>query len=146
MRSGIRAGLVGLVAGSALLAGQGGVMAQEESSDALQLKLGKDMFMRYCATCHGPSGKGDGIAARLFQKKPIDLTTLAKNNGGKFPTMEVLNIVKGDAPVAAHGNREMPVWGTIIGADPTHQGMYAQDAANAQILTIANYLKSIQVK
>lgn len=147
MRSSFRGILVALsiFAGasltSAALAG-----AAEETSEEMQLKVGKEQFMKYCATCHGPSGTGeDGVASRLFTKKPANLTLLAKENGGKFPMMEVINIVKGDAPIAAHGTREMPVWGEILGR-PLEEGMYGQDTADAQILNIAKYLETIQAK
>jgi mono/diheme cytochrome c family protein len=28
---------------------------------------GRDLFLRYCAACHGDSGKGDGLAAAALQ-------------------------------------------------------------------------------
>jgi mono/diheme cytochrome c family protein len=46
---------------------------------------GKEMFNSYCASCHGLSAKGDGPAAPAMNRKPADLTMLAKNNGGKYP-------------------------------------------------------------
>jgi mono/diheme cytochrome c family protein len=142
MRSGFRAMLVGMVAFGVILAGRSGLA---EADQELALKVGKQRYMKYCATCHGPNATGDGVASSLFNKKPPNLTLLAKNNGGKFPTMEVVNIVKGNAPIAAHGTREMPVWGEILGR-PLDTSMYGQDVADAEILTIANYLQSIQVK
>ena len=142
MRSGFRGIVIGLLACAASVAVSGIARA-----DDMQLAVGKKQYMKYCATCHGPSGTGtDGAASRLFTKPPTNLTLLAKNNGGKFPMMEVLGVVKGDQPIAAHGTREMPVWGQIIGGDPTEEGMYKKDAAEAQILTIGTYLESIQVK
>ena len=142
MRSGFRGIVIGLLACAASVAVSGIARA-----DDMQLAVGKKQYMKYCATCHGPSGTGtDGMASRLFTKPPTNLTLLAKNNGGKFPMMEVLGVVKGDQPIAAHGTREMPVWGQIIGGDPTEEGMYKKDAAEAQILTIGTYLESIQVK
>ena len=143
MRSGFRGIVIGLLACAASVA----VSGIARADDNMQLDVGKKQYMKYCATCHGPSGTGtDGMASRLFTKPPTSLTLLAKNNGGKFPMMEVLGVVKGDQPIAAHGTREMPVWGQIIGGDPTEEGMYKKDAAEAQILTIGTYLESIQVK
>ena len=140
MRSGFRGIVIGLLACAASVAVSGIARA-----DDMQLAVGKKQYMQYCATCHGPSGNGtDGAASRLFTKPPTNLTLLAKNNGGKFPMMEVIGIVRGDQPIAAHGSREMPVWGQILGADPTDEGMYAKDEAGAQILIIGKYLESIQ--
>lgn len=109
------------------------------------LQAGRDQYMKYCATCHGPTGTGDGMASSTFNKHPVDLTLLSKQNGGTFPTMKVLSIVKGDTPISAHGTREMPVWGEILG-HPLDTSMYQQDAANLKILSIATYLESIQKK
>ena len=141
MRRGF-AGMIGLVALAASLAAPAA-----RADDSMEVETGKKQYMKYCATCHGPSGTGtDGVASRLYTKPPTNLTTLSKENGGKFPMMEVIGIVKGDQPIAAHGTREMPVWGQALGGDPTQEGMYAKDAADAQIMTIGKYLETIQVK
>jgi len=44
----------------------------------------KEMFMTYCAVCHGKDAKGDGPAARALNKQPADLTRLAAKNGGNL--------------------------------------------------------------
>lgn len=143
MRSGFRTILSAMAVVGASFVVAGPTLAADAKTE---LEVGKEQYMKYCATCHGPSGTGqDGVASRLFTKPPTNLTLLAKNNGGKFPMMEVINIVKGDQPVAAHGTREMPVWGEILGR-PLEESMYAQDAANARILNIGKYLESIQQK
>ncbi len=36
--------------------------------------LGADVFRRYCVTCHGTEGKGDGFNAFNLQPRPRDLT------------------------------------------------------------------------
>lgn len=41
---------------------------------AHQLEQGKEIFLKYCATCHGNSGKGDGQAAAALQTKPSNFT------------------------------------------------------------------------
>ena len=46
---------------------------------------GQAMYLRYCGACHGPAGKGDGIAGTFITPKPGDLTQIAKKNGGTFP-------------------------------------------------------------
>lgn len=35
---------------------------------------GKSLYAAKCATCHGPAGKGDGVAAASLTPKPRDLT------------------------------------------------------------------------
>jgi mono/diheme cytochrome c family protein len=141
----MRSSLRGMLAGAWVIAALGlGVPTDATAASKAAIEAGKKSYMKHCATCHGPTATGDGVAASTFQNKPIDLTTLAQKNGGKFPTLEVINIVKGATSIPAHGTREMPVWGEILG-HPL-KGEYSEDRANAQILEIANYLQSIQKK
>jgi mono/diheme cytochrome c family protein len=103
---------------------------------------GKDMYVAYCASCHGQDGMGNGPAAPALKAKPIDLTLLAVRNGGKFPETHIAAILKGDALTAAHGNKEMPVWGPIFHtlgrSDPAQEQM--------RIHNLTAYLESIQQK
>ena len=46
---------------------------------------GKETFLRYCASCHGENGTGNGPAADALKPPPSDLTTLSKRHEGKFP-------------------------------------------------------------
>ncbi|MFV8347396.1 c-type cytochrome [Flavobacterium sp. ZB4P13] len=39
-----------------------------------QLAQGKNIFTKYCVTCHGSGGKGDGPGATTLQPKPADFT------------------------------------------------------------------------
>ena len=43
------------------------------SKDAV--KRGRALFLKHCATCHGPGGKGDGPAAAFGMVTPRDLTS-----------------------------------------------------------------------
>lgn len=44
---------------------------------------GKDLYAKHCAGCHGPTGKGDGPAAKAINPKPNDLTNKAYMAGLK---------------------------------------------------------------
>jgi len=103
---------------------------------------GHDMFMSYCASCHGKDAKGDGPAATALNVAPADLTALAKKNGGKFPSDRVATVLNGQANLAAHGNKEMPVWGPIFWRmSGGHTGEVQQRVAN-----LSHYLESLQQK
>jgi mono/diheme cytochrome c family protein len=71
---------------------------------------GKQMFVGYCAPCHGVDGKGNGPVTSSLLQKPTDLTTLSRNNGGKFPQAHVVAIINFGSNVAgAHGTKDMPI-------------------------------------
>ena len=74
---------------------------------------GATLFRTYCATCHGASGRGDGAMAGQLRRVPPDLTSFATRNGGVFPAERVRQVIDGTG-VAAHGDREMPVWGAVF--------------------------------
>jgi mono/diheme cytochrome c family protein len=102
---------------------------------------GRDSFERYCASCHGRTGRGDGPVAAEVLTPPADLTTLARRNDGTFPRALVVAYVEGTGrPVPAHGPTSMPVWGSIFRAfDPS-------DARVRQrIENLVAYIESLQV-
>src|SRR5262245_48931905 len=74
------------------------------------LREGQHMYERACASCHGVDARGDGPVAPTLKVPPSDLTTLARSHGGVFPRDQVIAIVSGTTPIAAHGTAEMPVW------------------------------------
>ena len=72
---------------------------------------GKTAYLSSCAPCHGADGKGNGFISAVLKTSPADLTMLAKRNDGVFPIAAVNEIIDGRTLIAAHGNREMPIWG-----------------------------------
>ena len=101
---------------------------------------GKEMFEEYCAVCHGKGAKGDGPAAEALKKKPADLTQLARKNNGNFPELHVMNFITGDEVTAAHGSRDMPVWGPLFRSlNPNDQGV-----AKLRVNALMEYLKTLQ--
>ena len=103
---------------------------------------GKEMFNSYCASCHGADAKGGGPAAPALSTKPADLTALAKKNGGKFPIDRVMSILRGQATVTAHGNRDMPVWGPVFWR--MSQGHPAE--MQQRVTNLTRYVESLQTK
>jgi cytochrome c1 len=55
---------------------------------------GKQMYVSYCAPCHGTNGKGTGPVASAMTTGPTDLTVLMKKNHGKFPDAHVVAILQ----------------------------------------------------
>src|SRR5215471_21224074 len=50
------------------------LMPGEKSPDAVAVAAGQQIYVQYCATCHGEHGKGDGIAGANLPIKPQDFT------------------------------------------------------------------------
>ncbi|MFZ1138194.1 MAG: c-type cytochrome, partial [Candidatus Sulfotelmatobacter sp.] len=56
---------------------------------------GAEMYTAYCAVCHGVDGKGSGPAAGALKVSPPNLTTLGRENSGKYPSDHVMNAIQG---------------------------------------------------
>lgn len=102
----------------------------------------QEMYVNYCAACHGKEGKGNGPAVPALKVPPPDLTTLAKRGGGKFPSDRVAAILKGKVDMAAHGSKDMPIWGPIF----WQMSQGHQVEVQQRITNLSNYLQSMQGK
>jgi Cytochrome c len=63
---------------------------------------GAQLFREYCAQCHGTDGTGNGPVASELKRKPVNLTTLSKNDNGVFPTSQVLYYRNSDSCIPWH--------------------------------------------
>ena len=104
---------------------------------------GQQMYASYCAPCHGVDGRGHGPAAPALKVQPTDLTTLTKDNHGKFPDAHIASVLQFGAEMPSHGSSQMPVWGPIFGN--MSQSSSAQEKQQ-RISNITRYLKTIQVQ
>ena len=108
---------------------------------------GRGSYIRYCGDCHGDDGKGNGPKASSLTQKPADLTLLAKNNNGTFPTPRLTRILDGSAAIPAHGSAQKPVWGHVFGAgEHAAGGNPEQTVARQRMQLILRYLEGIQEK
>jgi mono/diheme cytochrome c family protein len=105
--------LVALLGGLVLSAQDKQTAVEEVPVSPTSPDSGKQMFAHYCCACHGPGGKGDGPAAASFKKAPRDLTRLAHDNGGKYPSAHVAATLSLEE-CCVHGSKVMPVWGPIL--------------------------------
>jgi len=136
--------VVTLVLASAMVAAaqEAKTQVKHEAAPMTSPVSGKEMFLSYCASCHGKDAKGDGPAATSLKMLPADLTTLAKRNGGKYPADKVTTILRGQANLVPHGDQEMPVWGPVFWRmSGGHDEVVQQRIAN-----LNRYLESLQVK
>jgi mono/diheme cytochrome c family protein len=103
-------------------------LALPAAAEEAKPPTGQQLYAKYCASCHGLDGRGGTELAGLFKKDPPALTRIAERRGGWFPEVIVAEIV--DGRFAAHGWREMPVWGATLSHD--------------EILLITEHLYAIQ--
>ena len=120
-----------LVLGSAL----GVLAARAPSTDVGE---GRVLYTRYCASCHGLDADGRGPVAPVLRRPPSDLRRLGSRYGMPLPADRIARYVDGREDVAAHGTREMPVWGERFRAP--------EQAVDPRIRTIVAYLDSIQAR
>jgi mono/diheme cytochrome c family protein len=104
---------------------------------------GKELYARFCASCHGTEGRGDGPVAGYFNVEVPDLTLITRRAGGAYPRERIARVIDGRHIIAAHGSRAMPVWGEDLNraeiGDPN-----AERATRIVIDRLANYLAELQ--
>lgn len=101
---------------------------------------GAATYAAYCAQCHGVSAKGDGPAAKALKVAPADLTLIAKRHNGKYPASVVKDSIVGMDAVAAHGTRDMPMWG------PVFRSVENGSVTELRVVNLVKYLEGLQQK
>lgn len=122
--------------------------AQQSTIDinapATHANNGKQMYVDYCAQCHGLDGRGGGPIAAALKIPPADLTMLSKNHHGSYPADHVLSVLQFGVEEPAHGTKDMPAWGHAfmrmdhIGNDRSMQQM--------RISNLVHYVETLQAK
>jgi len=107
------------------------------SSQAADVAEGIDLYRNHCAACHGAYGEGDGPAAPAMRTMVPNLRVLARRNGDVFPADAVTAYIDGRQLNAAHGNREMPIWGDVFRSPD-------QKEARERIDSLVAFLKTMQ--
>jgi mono/diheme cytochrome c family protein len=111
------------------------------TAHAAERANGAQLFHNHCAACHGAEGEGGGPVAAVMQTTVPNLRTLAKRSGGTFPTEAVTAYIDGRQTKAAHGDRQMPIWGDVFRGP--EQGT-AERTVRERINALVGYLKGIQ--
>jgi len=116
---------------------------EEDKPSGVLVEAGRADYLRYCASCHGVDARGKGPVAETLRTPPADLTKIAKRHGGTLPAGEIAAFIDGRSMVTAHGTREMPVWGRILG-EKIAEGTTEDEVARGRIDALVAYLMSIQ--
>lgn len=130
--------------------GADALLGQEEAEGhrGFMAAKGRVTYRVYCASCHGPEGTGNGNLAQFLTVPPIDLTRLAIDSGGEFPTELVLQSIDGRKEIRGHGGKEMPVWGDVfqdsLSERTPQSGETGEERAQRKVTELTLYLQTIQ--
>lgn len=104
---------------------------------------GQDLYRRFCASCHGIEGRGDGPVAASLRVEVPDLTQTASRLQGAAGRERIARIIDGRHIIGSHGTRLMPVWGEDFSrleiGNPD-----AERSAQVVIERLADYVTSLQ--
>lgn len=136
----------------ALIAAVTSLPAQDEAGNenrGFMAAKGRLTFRRYCASCHGEKADGTGPVARMLTVTPTDLRMLTRDDDGEYPADRVAAFMDGREEVAAHGRRDMPVWGEVfqtpLVANPATPEEDGEERAGRKVREIMLFLETIQV-
>jgi len=93
------------------------------------------LYQRYCASCHGLEGRGDGPAAASLTPAPTDLTA------GSADVPHLMQVIDGRQIVRAHGSATMPVWGAVL--SQAHADAHTQRIVLLEIQSLAEHVASL---
>lgn len=132
--------LLPLLAAPAAWAETGSAAAGEE----MQASFGRGfaLFQRYCRSCHGKNALGDGHVAKYLKVQPTNLTLLAAENGGEFPSESVLKSIDGREEMLPLHGRDMPIWGSVFQVDEDQ----AEADVQKKLADLVAYLQGIQAE
>jgi len=117
--------------------------ATDNTLPSIRVASGKDLYVQYCASCHGMDAKGQGPYASMLKIPPANLATLTRRHDGRFPYDYVSNTLRfGPGPTILHGSSDMPAWGPIF----QYLDKNNERAVEERIKNLCNYLASLQVR
>lgn len=127
----------------ALLTAISALASVAPAADSFSDYTGEQLYRRFCASCHGANGYGDGPVAPSLKVIIPDLTRLYQRHGGTFPEQKVREIIDGRLVIPVHGTRHMPVWGQefFVGEGADRE---AEARLDRIVDKLVEYLRSIQ--
>lgn len=110
--------------------------------------IGQTEYLQHCAACHGFEGRGDGPIGSILKTPAPNLALISRRNNGTYPVQKIYAIIDGSSVLAAHGTRDMPLWGdryrsSTKAVTPDQQNL-AEEQAQQRILSLVYYLATLQ--
>jgi mono/diheme cytochrome c family protein len=118
------------------------IAGADEKANLKAAGAGRVLFVQHCASCHGMDGKGGGPVATGLKDAVPDLTALPLKNG-KFDADRVRTSIDGTQTAAAHGTRDMPVWGKVFAKTGPRRG---EGAAQTEVWALVEYVRTLQAQ
>ena len=104
---------------------------------------GARLYFNHCAACHGDDGEGTGPVAASMRVTVPNLRTLAQRSGGVFPAETVTAYVDGRDMKAAHGDRQMPIWGDVFRGP---EQSTAKRTVRRRIAAVVDFIATLQYR
>lgn len=103
---------------------------------------GKEMYVSYCASCHGEDGKGTGLAAPALSRPVPNLSLLSAYNAGRYPRYRVFTALSKFGESHQAGTKwEMPDWHkAFVSLNPACPML-----ADLRARNINDYVESLQI-
>lgn len=106
---------------------------------------GATLYQAYCASCHGPAGRGNGAAAHALPVPVPDLTQFASTHEGDCLTRLVGILETGhrgpNQPAVSQADLDMPNWVPIFASLSSDRS-----TAFLRVRNVAKYVVTIQAK
>jgi cytochrome c553 len=102
-----------------------------------QNPAGGALYLRSCASCHGPTGHGDGPAAGALSPRPADLTRSTLSRA------DLIERIDGRRALAAHGTSAMPVWGEVFDEQLVAEPK-AREIVGLRVRALAEHVHSLR--
>jgi mono/diheme cytochrome c family protein len=79
--------------------------------DSANLEIGREKFQLFCASCHGPGGAGDGVAAKGLNPPPRNFIQGEFKYGGT--DRDIFEVISNGA-ASKGGSPLMVAWAPVI--------------------------------
>ena len=120
-------------------------------SNEANITTGAKDFAEHCSACHGKDAKGFGPMVTQLKLRASDLTRLSLDNGGKFPSKKISDLIDGRADKGlsrAHSNGEMPSWGATFRQEKglsAASNITAEKQIKVRINNLVQYIRALQI-
>jgi hypothetical protein len=106
---------------------------------------GEDLYSENCVSCHGVTGRGDGVNASKLSTSPADLTKIAARRDGVWPMLEVMAIIDGYSRNTLP-REDMPVFENFLDNEMVEfdTGNGVEILVPHKLIEIVNYLETLQ--